>query len=204
MSCFACAQSLWILLATFRTFNILNSKNVSLTNCWQRQSDGRIKACHRPTRRDTGNGTSFEFDHSKIVCLPATDWQKKKNTLSYCCTCFLRPCCICPLFHCRLFFSILCCIFLPLSLCLSFPLLHFSASLPLSIHPPFSLHSLTLQRSAVQLQTCLGGDAGDSMGSAIYLMTVWNSSHRGTKRNEISFRSPAVTVKLGVNYTYAC
>lgn len=56
------------------TFNILNSQNGSLTNHWQRQSDDRIKACHRPTRRDTGSATRFEFDHS--VCLPATDWQK--------------------------------------------------------------------------------------------------------------------------------
>ncbi len=181
--------------------------NGCLTNRWQRQSDGRIKACHWPTRRDSSSATRFEFDHSRwlFVCLPQSD----KNTPSFCCTCFLHPCAasVPPLSFCRLFF-LFCAAFSPfLSLSCSpsvFPLLHFCASLPLCIHPPFSLHSLTLQRSAVQLQTCLGGDAGDSMGSAIYLMTVWNSSHRETKQNEISYRSPAVTVKLGVNYTYAC
>lgn len=113
-SCFTCLQSLWILLVTFHTFNKLNSQNGTLTNCWQRQSDRRIKACHRLTPRDTGSATRFEFDHSQTVCLPATDWKKKHSLTA-------APVFSAHVLHLFPLFSILCCIFLPLSLsvCLS-------------------------------------------------------------------------------------
>lgn len=103
-------------------------QNVSLTNRWQRQSDGRIKACHRPTRRDTGSGTRFEFDHSRSVCLPATDWQK---------TLFLtaapvfstRVLYLSPLFHSVATFF--------------YSMLHFSPPFPLSVFPSAAFLCLT-------------------------------------------------------------
>jgi len=132
MSCFACAQSPWILLVTFHTFNILNSKNGSLTNRRQRQSDGRIKACHRPTPAAL-LGLSLII-HRVFVCLPQTD--KKHSFLLL--HLFSPPvCCVCPLsfirspliFHSMLHFSplftlclSLCCISLPRSRSVFIPL----------------------------------------------------------------------------------
>lgn len=179
---------------------------------WQTADRDSQTAESKPVTGRHGESPEAPLGLSLIIhvdCLSACH-SLTKSTPPFCCTCFLHPCAasVPPLSFCRLFF-LFCAAFFSLSLslllsvCLSLCCISVPPSRSVFI-PPFSLHSLTLQQSAVQLQTCLGGDTGDSMGSVIYLMTVWNSSHRETKQKEISYRSPAVTVKLGVNYTYVC
>ncbi len=179
---------------------------------WQTADRDSQMAESKPVTGRHGESPAAPLGLSLIIhvdCLSACH-SLTKNTPPFYCTSFLHPCAasVPPLPFCRLFFLFCAAFFslslsLLLSICLSLCCISVPPSRSVFI-PLFLCTHWPCSRVQCSYRCVWVGMPVTQWALRIYLMTVWNSSHRETKQKEISYRSPAVTVKLGVNYTYAC